>query len=79
MNCMMEVLSIIREPKNHVRRGKGVWTRKVRGINRLWAYISEKNIKALRTKGYEYILMMKQNQRICKEIIEEYGCGPCSH
>ncbi len=36
-------------------------------------YISEKNIKALRTKGYEYILMMKQNQRICQEIIEEYG------
>lgn len=38
-------------------------------------YISEKNIKALRTKGYEYILMMKQNQRICQEIIEEYGAA----
>ncbi|WP_270512266.1 transposase [Holdemanella biformis] len=38
-------------------------------------YISEKNIKALRTKGYEYILMMKQNQRICQEITEEYGAA----
>ena len=36
-------------------------------------YISEKNIKLLRKRGYEYILMMKQNQRICQEIIEEYG------
>ena len=35
-------------------------------------YISEKNIKALRRKGYEYIMMLKQNQRICQEIIEEY-------
>ena len=38
-------------------------------------YISEKNIKALRAKGYEYILMMKQNQNICQEIIEEYGAA----
>lgn len=38
-------------------------------------YISEKNIKALRSKGYEYILMMKQNQKICQEIIEEYGAA----
>lgn len=36
-------------------------------------YISEKNIKALRRKGYEYIMMLKQNQKICQEIIEEYG------
>lgn len=36
-------------------------------------YISEKNIKLLRNKGYEYILMMKQNQKICQEIINEYG------
>lgn len=36
-------------------------------------YISEKNIKLLRNKGYEYILMMKQNQKICQEIIDEYG------
>ncbi len=36
-------------------------------------YISEKNIKMLRDKGYEYILMMKQNQAICQEIIKEYG------
>ena len=36
-------------------------------------YISEKNIKMLRNKGYEYILMMKQNQTICQEIIKEYG------
>ena len=36
-------------------------------------YISEKNVKALRDKGYEYILMMKQNQKICQEIMEEYG------
>ncbi len=36
-------------------------------------YISEKNIKTLESNGYEYILMMKQNQTICKELIEEYG------
>ena len=38
-------------------------------------YISEKNIKMLRNKGYEYILMMKQNQTICQEIIKEYGAA----
>ena len=36
-------------------------------------YISEKNIRALRRKGYEYIMMLKQNQKICQEIIKEYG------
>lgn len=38
-------------------------------------YISEKNIRAIRGKGYEYILMMKQNQMICQEIINEYGAA----
>ena len=38
-------------------------------------YISEKNIKMLRDKGYEYILMMKQNQTICQEIVKEYGAA----
>ncbi len=38
-------------------------------------YISEKNINMLREKGYEYILMMKQNQTICQELIKEYGAA----
>ena len=38
-------------------------------------YISEKNIRAIRKKGYEYILMMKQNQVICQEIVKEYGAA----
>ena len=38
-------------------------------------YISEKNIRMIREKGYEYILMMKQNQKICLEITDEYGAA----
>ena len=36
-------------------------------------YISEKNLIKMRSKGYEFILMLKQNQKICQELIQEYG------
>lgn len=36
-------------------------------------YVSEKNVRIMRNKGYQYILMLKSNQVICKELISEYG------
>lgn len=36
-------------------------------------YVSERNIKAMRREGYEYILMLKGNQMVCQELIQEYG------
>lgn len=36
-------------------------------------YISEKNISAMRRNGYAFILMLKENQMVCQEVLEENG------
>ena len=36
-------------------------------------YISEKNISAMRMHGYAFILMLKENQMVCQEALEENG------
>ena len=34
-------------------------------------YISEKNINKMRREGYEFILMLKENQNVCQEVWKE--------
>ena len=36
-------------------------------------YISEKNISAMRRHGYAFVLMLKENQVVCQEVLEENG------
>ena len=36
-------------------------------------YISEKNISAMRRRGYAFVLMLKENQMVCQGVLEENG------
>ena len=36
-------------------------------------YVSEKNIKSMRNNGYQYMMMLKNNQTICKELHKQYS------
>lgn len=55
-----------------------VQTAKSYGFNKIGflldrGYISEKNLKSMRKNGYHYIIMLKNNQAICKELHKQYS------
>lgn len=57
-----------------------IQTAKSYGFNKIGflldrGYISEKNIKSMRKNGYHYIIMLKNNQTICKELFKQYSAN----